>query len=99
MIEQSKDHPHRQHLSNKSKRIFHQSWSRDEDAQNIPKYTLPGAGIPSKSAYQLLHDEMTLDGNPTLNLASFVHTWMPEEAEKLIMENINKYVLSIMSTR
>ena len=32
-----------------------------------------------------------VDGNPTLNLASFVHTWMPEEATKLIMETINKY--------
>ena len=47
-------------------------------------------GTDAESAYQLIHDEMLLDGNPTLNLASFVHTWMPEEATKLIMENLNK---------
>ena len=76
---------------NHSRTILHQSWSRDEDAQRIPKYQLPKVGIPSRSAYQLIHDEMLLDGNPTLNLASFVHTWMPEEATKLILENLNKY--------
>ena len=47
-------------------------------------------GTDAKSAYQLIHDELTLDGSPNLNLASFVHTWMPPEAEKLIMENIAK---------
>lgn len=39
-----------------------------------------------QQAYQLIHDELLLDGNPSLNLASFVHTWMPEEADKLMME-------------
>lgn len=52
-------------------------------------------GIPSKSAYQLLHDETALDGNPLLNLASFVHTWMPEEANKLYMENLNKNLVDL----
>jgi glutamate decarboxylase len=31
---------------------------------------MPEFGIPSKAAYQLLHDESALDGNPLLNLAS-----------------------------
>jgi glutamate decarboxylase len=56
---------------------------------------LPPVGIPSKAAYQLLHDETALDGNPLLNLASFVHTWMPEEADKLIMENMNKNLVDL----
>ncbi|KAK7031265.1 glutamate decarboxylase gad1 [Paramarasmius palmivorus] len=91
VIQKSRDHPQRQHLADQHHRqTFHQSWSRDEDAQGIPKYTMPDVGIPSRSAYQLLHDETALDGNPLLNLASFVHTWMPEYADKLIMENINK---------
>ncbi|EGO29170.1 hypothetical protein SERLADRAFT_341298, partial [Serpula lacrymans var. lacrymans S7.9] len=95
VIEQSKDHPHRKHYTDSSRKTYHQSWSRDEDAAEVPKYTLPTNGIPSRSAYQLIHDEMTLDGNPTLNLASFVHTWMPPEAEKLIMENINKNAVDL----
>lgn len=90
VIEQAREHPHRKHLGSHSRSDLHQTWSRDEDAATVPKYQLPDVGIPSRSAYQLLHDEMNLDGNPTLNLASFVHTWMPEEATKLIMETINK---------
>ncbi|KAJ6491385.1 glutamate decarboxylase [Mycena vitilis] len=90
VIEKSKDHPHRKHIGQEGRQTLHQSWSRDEDAARAPKYTMPKTGIPSQAAYQLLHDETALDGNPLLNLASFVHTWMPEEANKLIMENINK---------
>ncbi|KAJ7089329.1 glutamate decarboxylase [Mycena belliarum] len=90
VIEKSKEHPHRKHTGQEGRQALHQSWSRDEDAARAPKYTMPAVGIPSKAAYQLLHDETALDGNPLLNLASFVHTWMPEEANKLIMENINK---------
>ncbi|KAJ2936646.1 hypothetical protein H1R20_g461, partial [Candolleomyces eurysporus] len=56
---------------------------------------MPKVGLPSKSAYQLLHDETALDGNPLLNLASFVHTWMPEEANKLIVENMNKNLVDL----
>ncbi|KAK7451042.1 glutamate decarboxylase gad1 [Stygiomarasmius scandens] len=90
VIQKSKDHPQRTHRIAHESRAVHQSWSRDEDAAGVPKYKMPDVGIPSKAAYQLIHDETALDGNPLLNLASFVHTWMPEEATKLIMENINK---------
>jgi glutamate decarboxylase len=38
----------------------------------------------------MIHDELDLDGRPNLNLASFVHTWMEPEADRLIMENISK---------
>ncbi|KAF8157049.1 glutamate decarboxylase [Crassisporium funariophilum] len=95
IIEQCKDHPHKKHSSQNARRGLHQSWRRDEDAAEAPKYTMPKQGISSKAAYQLLHDESALDGNPLLNLASFVHTWMPEEADKLIMENINKNIVDM----
>lgn len=36
---------------------------------------------------------LTLDGSPNLNLASFVHTWMPDEANKLMMENLSKNLI------
>jgi len=58
--------------------------------KSIPKYELPEEGMPSQAAYQLIHDELNLDGNPALNLASFVTTWMEPEADKLIMESIDK---------
>ncbi len=56
----------------------------------IPKFDIPDEGMDSKAAYQVIHDELNLDGNPSLNLASFVTTWMEDEARQLIAENINK---------
>ena len=58
--------------------------------ESIPKYEMPEEGMPSKAAYQLIHDELNLDGNPALNLASFVTTWMEPEADRLIMESMDK---------
>ncbi|KAJ7285610.1 pyridoxal phosphate-dependent transferase [Mycena rebaudengoi] len=59
----------------------------------IPKYHLASKGIDPEAAYQLIHDELTLDGSPVLNLASFVHTWMPAPADKLMMENMSKNLI------
>lgn len=95
VINKCKEHQHRRHGSQATLRGHAQSWRRDEDASSVPKYTMPKVGIPSRSAYQVLHDETALDGNPLLNLASFVHTWMPDEANKLILENINKNVVDL----
>jgi glutamate decarboxylase len=63
--------------------------------KGIPKYEFPKKGMSPRAAYQLVHDELSLDGNPFLNLASFVNTWMEPEADKLIMENINKNIIDI----
>lgn len=46
--------------------------------------------IPKEVAYQIIHDELQLDGNPRLNLASFVTTWMEPECDKLMIESMNK---------
>ena len=51
---------------------------------------MPENSIPKEAAYQIINDELMLDGNPRLNLASFVTTWMERECEKLIMASINK---------
>jgi len=58
--------------------------------KSIPKYEMPKEGMPAQAAYQLIHDELNLDGNPALNLASFVTTWMEPEADKLMIETIDK---------
>ncbi|KAF9041418.1 glutamate decarboxylase [Panaeolus papilionaceus] len=93
IIAQCKEHHHKKHATRGDRQGFHTTWRRDEDAANVPKYTIPENGIPSRAAYQLLHDETALDGNPLLNLASFVHTWMPDPANQLIMENLNKNIV------
>jgi glutamate decarboxylase len=58
--------------------------------QTVPKYEFPKESMPADIAYRIVHDELNLDGNPVLNLASFVTTWMEPEAEKLLVETANK---------
>ncbi|MHB1439280.1 MAG: glutamate decarboxylase [Cuniculiplasma sp.] len=57
---------------------------------DVPKYSFPEREMQPRTAYQLIHDELNLDGNPDLNLATFVTTWMEPEADKLIIENLHK---------
>lgn len=54
----------------------------------IPKTKLPPRSMDPRSAYHLIHDELQTQGNPTLNMASFVTTIMDEECERLICENL-----------
>ncbi|THH33849.1 hypothetical protein EUX98_g320 [Antrodiella citrinella] len=91
LIQQAQDHKSRTHSSN-AHHATHPYGARYGTA-SIPKFRLPSTGTDARSAYQLIHDELTLDGNPGLNLASFVHTWMPEEADKLMMENMSKNLI------
>ncbi|HPE85202.1 MAG TPA: glutamate decarboxylase [Chlamydiales bacterium] len=56
----------------------------------LPKHELNEESISPRAAYQLIKDDLSLDGKATLNLASFNTTWMEPEAEKLIMESLNK---------
>ena len=56
----------------------------------IPKYELPEGELPARVAYQLVHDELNLDGNPALNMATFVSTWMEPEADDLMRETLGK---------
>ncbi|MCI00460.1 glutamate decarboxylase 1-like, partial [Trifolium medium] len=57
---------------------------------SLPRFKMPEESIPKEAAYQIINDELMLDGNPRLNLASFVTTWMEPECDKLIMASINK---------
>jgi glutamate decarboxylase len=56
----------------------------------VPEHEIPQGSMPARAAYQLIHDELNLDGNPALNLASFVTTWMEPEAQALATETLNR---------
>ena len=57
-------------------------------AECLPKHAMPEREMPKDVAYRMIKDELSLDGNPVLNLASFVTTYMEEEAEKLMAVSI-----------
>lgn len=42
--------------------------------------------MPARTAARFIKDDLLLDGSPSLNLASFVTTYMEEEAEQLMMQ-------------
>ena len=44
-------------------------------------------------AYQLIHDELMLDGNARLNLATFVTTWMEPQARQLMADCLDKNMI------
>src|ERR1700761_7399704 len=57
-----------------------------EKSCEIPRYRLPTHGMLPRAALQVVQDELILDGNARLNLATFVTTWMEPEAEQLMAE-------------
>ncbi|KAK4942545.1 hypothetical protein LTR10_017674 [Elasticomyces elasticus] len=59
-------------------------------AEDLPSHEMPEREMPKEVAYRMIKDELSLDGNPMLNLASFVTTFMEEEAEKLMCEAFSK---------
>jgi glutamate decarboxylase len=59
----------------------------------VAKYTLPKGELPPSTVYRLIHDELMLDGNARLNLATFVTTWMEPEAEQIMAESFDKNMI------
>ncbi len=58
-----------------------------------PRERLGDDPVPPDVAYQLVHDELLLDGNARLNLATFVTTWMEPQAERLMAECADKNMI------
>jgi len=57
---------------------------------HVDPFTFPEQGIEPDAAYELLRTAEMLDGRETLNLASFVTTWMEPQAEQLIHDTLRK---------
>lgn len=58
-----------------------------------PTHVLPDGPLPPTTAYRLVHDELMLDGNSRLNLATFVTTWMEPQAGVLMAECRDKNMI------
>ncbi|MFF8613690.1 glutamate decarboxylase [Streptomyces sp. NPDC015350] len=58
-----------------------------------PRHRLPDGPMPPSIAYNLVHDELMLDGNSRLNLATFVTTWMEPQAGVLMSECSDKNMI------
>jgi len=59
----------------------------------LPTHCLAAQPVPPEVAYQLIHDELMLDGNSRPNLATFVTTWMETPARLLMSECADKNMI------
>jgi glutamate decarboxylase len=63
------------------------------EGNRVPRHELPAGELPPDVAYQIIHDELMLDGNARLNVATFVTTWMEPQAEALMAECLDKNMI------
>lgn len=59
----------------------------------IPRHELPDNSLLPATAYQIIHDELVLDGASKQNLATFVTTWMDPQARQLMMDTLDKNII------
>ncbi|MEW1655094.1 glutamate decarboxylase [Streptomyces sp. NPDC093707] len=82
--------PH-QHRDTSPKLTVNPVFSREP--LHVPRYELPADGMEPDTAYQIVHDELMLDGNARLNLATFVSTWAEPQAQRLMAECAEKNMI------
>jgi glutamate decarboxylase len=63
------------------------------DREPVPRRTMPPHGMLPDTALQVVKDELILDGNARLNLATFVTTWMEPQATQLMTECLDKNMI------
>ncbi|MBB0967545.1 glutamate decarboxylase [Dietzia aerolata] len=68
-------------------------FARPGEATSLPKFKMPDGMMSGDTAYQIVHDEAMLDGNSRLNLATFVSTWMDDNAQKIYAETADKNMI------
>jgi glutamate decarboxylase len=58
-----------------------------------PLRRLADEGLGSEAAYEAITSELLLDGSARLNLATFVTTWMPSQADRLMAQTVEKNMI------
>jgi glutamate decarboxylase len=56
----------------------------------VPRFKMPAGPMNPTAAQALIRDELLLDGNARLNLATFCTTWMEPQARELIAETLDR---------
>src|SRR4051794_19676446 len=66
---------------------------QEEELLGLPRRQLPEQGTGTQVAYDLMKNELLLDGSARLNLATFVTTWMPPNACQLMADTADKNMI------
>lgn len=59
----------------------------------LPKYKFPTTETDANAIYQMVHDQLLIDGNSRQNLATFCQTWVEPEVHKLMDECLDKNLI------
>jgi len=62
-------------------------------AATLPIHEMGDSGLDSETAYELIKSELLLDGQARLNLATFVTTYMPAVAARLMSDTADKNMI------
>jgi len=72
---------------------FEPVFGGDDTAQALPKSQFPAGESRPPIVYQLIHDELLLDGNARQNLATFCQTWEEPQVHQLMDLAIDKNLM------
>src|SRR5262245_11323799 len=73
---------------------FNPMYTRSGEVSQAPRHEMPDGEMDPATAVQFVLDELMLDGNARLNLATFVTTWMEPEARVLMAETFDKDMIA-----
>ncbi|MGS0562450.1 glutamate decarboxylase [Microbacterium aurugineum] len=68
-------------------------FTRPGEASVAPRHLIPPQGSLPATARQIVEDETILDGNARLNLATFVSTWMDDDAKQVYTSSFDKNMI------
>ena len=75
------------------KNLMDDVFASNDLSHKLPKYKFPNDESYDEHAYQVVHDELMMDGNSRQNLATFCSTWVDEKLHKLMNESIDKNMI------
>ena len=82
------------HHRDSVRHVFDDCVFADRDlTRPVAKYRFPREGTLPRDAFQLVADELMLDGNARQNLATFCQTWEEPEVLALMALSINKNMI------
>jgi len=61
--------------------------------RELPKYTLSEKGLEPELTYNLIRDELMLDGNARQNLATFCQTWLEPNVHRIMDDCVDKNMI------
>ncbi|MFN8467851.1 MAG: glutamate decarboxylase [Caldilineaceae bacterium] len=73
--------------------LLDEVFASNDLAISMPKYQMPEREHDARHAYQVVTDELMLDGNSRQNLATFCQTWLEPEVHKIMDLTIDKNMI------